>query len=210
MNKIKNILSMSQKFILMFCLIFNLTHTAYCLDGECDFSDVNHHGPRVLCLGKHPNLKREQLDDFFTYHLKPNTISLDLRCQPNLDDSHLIKLAESPQAAMIAEINLSRTNVTYDGIAALWRSPVLGSHRDDPPLFERYYNLPVSVIKVEIGHTPALETYKDMLSRMGRKIYPFPMREQFNISFWTPYNRFSNPQQGFKDVILMDHGEILK
>lgn len=197
-------------FIICSLTFYSLFQTISCAHDKCEIRELHHHGRTTVCLGHSPNLGKKQLDHFFDCHLGENTKILYLTSQQNLDDSHLGMLANSKQASTIVELNLMRTNVTYDGIVSLWRSKILGSIRDDEPIYERYYNMPVSVIKIEIGHTPALMQYAELLKK-GKNIFPLPLSKDFGITY-LDYTGGGNSGVvvGFRDIILMNHGKEIK
>ncbi|AIL12863.1 hypothetical protein IM40_04005 [Candidatus Paracaedimonas acanthamoebae] len=173
---------------------------------HCDLGDIYHHGPKVICLGERPNLSSDQLDHFFEKHFDKNAKILSLRCQEELTDAHLKWLSKLPQTATIIELNLSRTSISYDGIVHLWKSEFLGSVRDEQPIYESYYNTPISVVKVEIGHTKALKQYKKHLKN-GKKIFPLPLRNKFEIRYVHPAIDVEYKEIGLKQILLTDHGE---
>ena len=176
-----------------------------------DLSDVHHHGRTTVCLAQLSKLTKLQLDHFLTSHLENNTKCLKLNYQINLDDSHLKTLAESKLSGRIIRLDLMGTSVTYDGIALLWKSKTLGSVRDDEAVYDQFYNLQVSVIMIEIGHTPALQQYINVRETKQKRIFPLPLRKEFvihNLSY-----AGENSQEdtiGFKKIILLNHGEEIE
>lgn len=114
------------------------------------------------------------------------------------------------RASTITGVNLSKTGVTYDGIVALWRSPILGKVRDDEPVYENYYNKPVSIIKIEIGHTPALENYKQLLRIKDKKNFPLPLLNPFTIRYLNYTGSSYKEMHGFKDIIITNHGKEIE
>jgi len=111
----------------------------------------------------------------------------------------------------IVRLNLMGTSVTYDGIALLWKSKYLGSVRDDETVYDQFYNLQASVVMIEIGHTPALQQYKDILQSREKKIFPLPLRKEFEITNLSYAGDSSQEEaMGFKKVILFDHGKKLE
>ncbi|AIK96903.1 hypothetical protein [Candidatus Odyssella acanthamoebae] len=204
--KIKNI---NVSFIIGSLTFYGLLTSVGWTHDQCGIKELHHHGRATVCLGYGPQLSKEQLAHFFDEHLEKNTKIMYFNAQENLNDNHLEVLSKSKQAATVIELDLMRTKVTYDGIASLWRSPILGSVRDDEAVYEKYYNLPVSVIKVEIGHTPALKSYKEFL-RKGKKIFPLPLRKDFEITYRGYTGESSEAVEGFKEIVLLNHGKEIK
>lgn len=103
------------------------------------------------------------------------------------------------------------TDVTYDGIAHLWKSKILGSVRDDEPVYDQFYNLQVSVIVIEIGHTPAFKQYQNILQQKQKKIFPLPLLKEFGINN-LKYTGENSEEEiiGFKRIIILNHGKILE
>ncbi|MBW8309964.1 MAG: hypothetical protein K0M45_10105 [Candidatus Paracaedibacteraceae bacterium] len=204
--KIKNI---NVPFIIGSLTFYGLLPSVGWTQDQCGIKELPHHGRATVCLGHSSTLTQAQLDHFFDCHLSTNTKIMYFNAQKNLNDGHLDVLSKSKQAATVIELDLMRTKVTYDGIASLWRSPILGSIRDDEAVYEKYYNLPVSVIKVEIGHTPALKSYKEFL-RKGKKIFPFPLRKNFKITYRDYTGEGREIVKGFKEIVLLNHGKEIE
>jgi hypothetical protein len=194
-------------YILGSLTYFFIQNIAFATD-YCDFGDVHHHGSKTLCLGHRPDLSTEELNHFFKFHLEENIKYLSLKYQKNLTDKHLKKLAKNPKASSINCLNLSRTSVTYDGIVALWNSKNFGSVRDEP-IYEDYYNKPISIIKIEIGHTPALETYEKLKKNSeGKSIFPLPLRNNFKI-YYKDLRSEEDYLVGLKQIIVTDHKKAI-
>ena len=183
-----------------------------------DLGDFHHHSdPKRVCLKHRPDLSEEQLDHFFKRHLESNIKFLDLENQKNLENRHLQMLADSPDAAGIIRLNLKWCKkITYEGIVALLKSPTFGSQREDEaPVYDRRYNKPISIIKVEIGHTRACDQFESCVKPSGKKIFPLPLVDDFNIKYlsssWDSGDSKSyRLKLGLKKIIITDHGEILK
>ena len=121
-----------------------------------------------------------------------------------MNDEKLAILANYSKDLKCKYLNLSNSDVTYDGIVLLWRSKTFGSVSDDEPIYERYYNLQVSVVKIEIKNTPALKQYNELLIK-GKKIFPLPLRKNFDIIYFNSDEK----QIGFKDIILLNCGKVI-
>lgn len=210
MNKIENMYAVTRKLVFLLYVFFNIPEVLSCLDGESIFGDIHHHGPRVLCLRQNPNLEQPKLDHFLLHHIEPHLLVLDLSCQRSLNDNHLQCLAGLPQAETITTLNLENTNVTYEGIAALWRSPSIGRRREDQLVYDNFYNLPLSIVTVEIGNTPAMAFYEEVFNKHGKKIYPLPLRNNFEMVHLNPYTRRYEQRSGFKKILLTNHGKPIE
>lgn len=127
---------------------------------------------------------------------------MDCLLKGKMNDEKLAILANYSQSGEIKYLNLSNSDITYDGIVSLWRSKTFGGIRYDDPIYERYYNLPVSVIKLEIKNTPALDQYKKF-TRQGKNIFPLPLRKDFTIIYK------NEKQIGFKEIVLLNNGKMI-
>jgi len=123
---------------------------------------------------------------------------INLSHRDDVDDTYLSKLS----LPTLKRFNLAHTKVTYDGIVTLWRSNNIGKTRYDDALYESYYNLPISLVYVEIKNTPVLEQYHTMIRKNGHKIFPLPLRKDFMIK----YDRENEEVSGFKKVVLTVDG----
>lgn len=170
-------------------------------DSKCKF-DIYHRDKTIACFCR-KILTHEELLYCIDNCLKENTLSINWTNQSNLNDSHLEKLSQHTNAKRIKYLNLSGTNITYDGLRFLFKSLTFASVRDEDPIYESYYNKPVSVVKIEIKDTPAIKQYMELLEKKKR-IFPLPLRSKFTIIY------FSNKKEnGFKQLLLMNNGEIL-
>ncbi|MBP6951504.1 MAG: hypothetical protein KBC28_04720 [Alphaproteobacteria bacterium] len=66
MSKIQNIFPT----LIIFFLTYNTFQAIACPDEDCDFKDLHHHGSKIICLGRQPDLTGSQLDHFLKYHIK--------------------------------------------------------------------------------------------------------------------------------------------
>lgn len=194
-----------------FKLIIFIFSQTYLLASEyCEkVGDIHHHGPQKICLGHRPNLSTSALDHFFKHHLEEDIKYLSLKHQENITDEHLALLSKLPHAASTISLNLKYTSITYDGIAALWQSALFGSSREEIPIYESYYNLPISIIKIEIAHTPALDQYKEYKAK-GKQLFPLPLHGEFKINYIHPTTGVKSKKNGFKQIVLMDHGKPIE
>lgn len=176
-----------------------------------DSLNLHHHGPHTICLKQHPNLSEDELDEFFAeYFNRKNILSLNLSHQENLQNSHLDLLSKSVLGKSLRRLNLQGCpNISYEGIVFLWKSPILGSIIDEEPIYESYYNKPISLVTVEIGNTKALNQYQTLVRPDGKQIFPLPLLDKFNISYinlaWAN-NISSRKEVGFKKLIITNDG----
>jgi len=182
-----------------------------------DLGDFHHHSdPKRVCLKHRPDLSEEQLDHFFKRHLESNRKFLDFGIQKNLTNQHLKMLADSPHAASIIRLNLKWCEkISYEGIVALLKSPTFGSRRDEEPVYDRRYNKPISIIEVEIGHTRARDQFELCVKPSGKKIFPLPLVDDFNIKYLSSSwdsgdSKGHRSKLGLKRIVITDHDEILK
>lgn len=177
-----------------------------------DIGDIYHHGNHMLCLRKSPELSRTQLTHIFNEHLKKSVLKMNLSDQPNLTDAHLEQISESSKSKRIVSLNLRNCKqVGYDGLLALLKSPYLGSICEDEPLYLPYDNTEISIIKVEIAGTLALEQYETLSQKNGERIFPFPIRDRFEINYTCPSGRhIVETVCGYKELSLTNNGERIK
>jgi len=129
-----------------------------------------------ISLSECPNLPPDQLKNFVrslnTGEITPvyTTKYLDLSNQIHLTDKH-IKYLFGPKfknkyLGWIDHLNLSSTNVTFKSVELLWACKRFG--RRIRGLAEYYHSMPLRMLTVEIGNTPALQSW-----------YPLPLLKNF-------------------------------
>lgn len=122
---------------------------------------------------------------------------IDLSNRDDVDDDFIKQL----NCPITLKLDLSNTKVTYEGIRHLWKSENIGKERHDDPIYEAYYNLPISCVYVEIDNTPALQQYY-YFKKDNKVIFPLPLKENFLIE----YDNSDVGQIGFKEIILTVNG----
>lgn len=153
------------------------------------------------------------LEDFFQFELKPDLQFLNLKNQRKLTNDHLKILANNCNSSGITRINLKYCEkISYKGIVELWKSPFLGRLRDEEPLYDRRSNRNIVTVKVEIGHTKAAAQYEPYLALRGKRIFPLPFKDKFDIyyydSSWDCIIR-KKVKNGLKKLVITDHGKVV-
>ena len=172
-----------------------------------NIGNIYHHGDHILCLRKAGELSQEQLTHIFDAHLMHSVMHLELANQPNLTEDHLKQIAGSSCSKRIVSLNLSNCpKIGYNGLLALWKSSYVGSIREDEPIYFRYDNTPISLIKVQIaGCTRAFAQYEGLRKKDGNKIFPLPIRDDFEINYTCPSGgHIVKTVAGYKELVLYE------
>jgi hypothetical protein len=191
--------------------IFLATEKGFSTEGinhtHCDvIGDFCHHRISGLaCLKHHKGMSQENLKRFIDQHLGTDIIKLNLSKQKNVTDEILKQLAESKRASAIQSLDLMSTSAGYSGIVALWNSSTFGSLVRGSPIYEIHTGKPVSVIKIEVGHTRVIKQYEEK-----KFAYPLPLHKDFEIIYG--HKGIGNKWKitGYKQIKLFDHGEELE
>lgn len=163
------------------------------------YVDIHHHGQSSICLNHMAKLTAEELDDFIYNRICDNVHTLLLGTQSNLNNEHLKILSELPCSKRIKYLNLSNTEVTYDGISYLWNSKNVGSIWTDSPIYDNYYNLPLSIVEVDITNTPAIQQYLKYKNQ-DKHIFPLPFKGNFEIK----QGGSDKIKTGLKQIVLIN------
>lgn len=141
--------------------------------------------------------------------LKLGTTYVDLSNQEELTNEHLKELTLHPNCASVIRVDLEDcSNITYKGIRALLKSPILGSERWDDPVYNKRSNLPVSVVKIEIEGTKAIEEYEEYLMSKEKAIFPLPLQDDFVIKYMGYGYYLKEKEIGHKKIEVTNDGKI--
>lgn len=145
----------------------------------------------------HPDAK-ECIDMVSTYHTKI-TLTNNMHFYSNV-----LYCLSKKESGAIHYIDISDTNIGYNGIIAVWKSNYIGSLISDIPTYERHTGTPVSVIKIEIAGSRAYTQYQKQLFK-----YPLPLLKDFTITYGHLCVGNSYDLIGYKQVILLYMGKEL-
>jgi len=144
---------------------------------------------------------KEAIIHLIQSHLDTNVYRLNLGHQDFIDNDVLKEIAASPTTAAINYLNLQSTNVSYNGIVALWNSLSLGSLVSDVPTYERHTGNPIVKISIEVGNTKVIKQHQQKLFT-----YPLPLLRDFEITYGHRGLGESWKMFGLKQIILLNNG----